>query len=61
MFLQPTIGLHLTQAQGKNPYKLYMNWTVRTKLPTLPQVNLDAEAMQKDQEAKVRMKAYADL
>ena len=38
-----------------------MNWTVRTKLPTLPQVNPDAEAMQKDQEAKARMKAYADL
>ena len=38
-----------------------MNRTVRTNLPTTPQVNPDAEVMQKDQETKARFKAYADL
>ena len=46
---------------GKSPYKLCMNRTESTKLHTIPQVNPDAEAMQKDQEAKARMNAYADL
>ena len=46
---------------GKSPYKLCMNRTESTKLHTIPQVNPNAEAMQKDQEAKARMNAYADL
>ena len=46
---------------GKSPYKLCMNRTVRTKLPTIPQGNPFAEAMQKDQEGKARMNTYADL
>ena len=46
---------------GKSPYELCMNRTVRTKFPTIPQVNPDAEVVQKDQEAKARMKAHADL
>ena len=46
---------------GKSPYELCMKRTVRTKLPTVPQVSPDAEVVQKDQEAKARMKAYADL
>ena len=46
---------------GKSPYELCMNRTVRTKLPTVPKINPDAETMQKDQQAKARMKAYADL
>ena len=46
---------------GKSPYKLCMNRTERTKLHTILQVNPDAEAMQKDQEAKALMNTYADL
>ena len=46
---------------GKSPYELCMSRTVRTRLPTIPRVNPDVEVMQKDQEAKARMKAYADL
>ena len=46
---------------GKSPYELYMDRTVRTELPTVPQVSPDAEVVQRDREAKVRMKAYADL
>ena len=38
-----------------------MSRTVRTKLPTIPRVNPDVEVIQKDQEAKACMKAYADL
>ena len=46
---------------GKSSYGLCMNRTVGTKLPTIPQVNADAEVMQKNQEEKARVKAYADL
>ena len=45
----------------KSPHELRMKRRVRTKLPTIPKVNPDAEAMRKDQQAKTRMKAYADL
>ena len=34
---------------------------MRTKLPTVPQVSPYAEVVQKDREAKARIKAYADL
>ena len=46
---------------GKSPYESCMNRTVRTKLPTISQVNPDAEVMQKNQETKARIKAYANL
>ena len=46
---------------GKSPYELCRNRTGRTKLLTFPQVSPDAEVVQKDQEAKARMKAYADF
>ena len=46
---------------GKSPYELCMNRTVRTKLPTVRQVSPDAKVVQKDKEAKARMKAYGDL
>ena len=45
---------------GKSPYHLCMNRTVRIKLPTIMETTPDTEAMQKDEDSKVKMKAYAD-
>ena len=45
---------------GKSPYQLCMNRTVRIKLPTIMETTPDTEAMQKDEDSKAKMKAYAD-
>ena len=45
---------------GKSPYQLYMNRTVRIKLPTIMETTRDTEALQKDKDSKAKMKAYAD-
>lgn len=45
---------------GKSPYELCMNRTVRIKLPTIMQASPDVDVMQKDQNSKAKMKAYAD-
>lgn len=44
----------------KTPYELSMNRIVQTKLPSFTQVSPDPEVQQKDQDAKSRMKAFAD-
>ena len=45
---------------GKSPYQLCMNRTVRIKLPTVMDTTPDAEATQKDEDSKAKMKACTD-
>lgn len=45
---------------GKSPHRLLMNRDVNMKLPSSTKSVPDSEVVQRDQEAKAKMKAYAD-